>query len=98
MNIPEVRIRSSFLLNDAVIPLLLPGLKETGDEIAATDKFINETVELYNSSWTPYEKKILSGMCEILDLEFKQNTIDAYVVPFGYSFSDPMVISTRYDG
>ena len=97
-HLPEIRIRASFLLNGAVIPLLLPGLKETGNEIAATDEFINETVELYNASWGPYETKILKAMCEVLDLEFKQNTIDAYVAPFGNSFSDPMVISTKYSG
>lgn len=98
MTLPEIRIRTSFLLNDAVIPLLLPGLKETGNERAATKEFIDETVELYKSSWAPYEKKILEGMCEVLDLEFKQNTIDAYVLPFGHSFSNPMVISTKYSG
>jgi len=98
MNLPEVRIRASFLLNGAVIPLLLPGLKETGNEKAATDEYINETVDLYRSSWAPYEEKILNGMCEVLDLEFKQNTIDAYIAPFGNSFSDPMVISTKYSG
>lgn len=96
MNIPEVRIRASFLLNGAVIPLLLPGLKETGDEIAATDEYISETVDRYNKSWSRYETKILTAMCEVLDLEFKQNIIDAYVAPFGNSFSDPMVISTKY--
>lgn len=96
MNLPEVRIRASFLLNGAVIPLLLPGLKKTGNENAATDEFIHETVDLYTSSWAPYEKKILEGMCSVLDLEFKQNIIDAYIAPFGHSFSDPMVISTRY--
>lgn len=96
MNIPEVRIRASFLLNGAVIPLLLPGLKETGSEIAATDEYISQTVERYNKSWSRYETKILTAMCEVLDLEFKQNIIDAYVAPFGNSFSDPMVISTKY--
>ncbi len=98
MQLPEVRIRASFLLNGAVIPLLLPGLKETGNEIAATDEYIDETVELYNKNWAPYEEKILTGMCKVLDLEFKQNIIDVYVAPFGNSFSDPMVISTKYEG
>lgn len=98
MNLPEIRIRSSFLLNDAFIPLLLPGLKKTGDEIAATDDFIDKKVNEYNESWKPYEKRILTSMCEVLDLEFRQNTIDAYVLPFYNSFSDPMVISTKYSG
>lgn len=96
MKLPEVRIRASFLLNDAVIPLLLPALKETGNEIAATNEYINETVERYNRSWARYETEILTAMCEVLDLEFKQNIIDVYVAPFGNSFSDPMVISTKY--
>jgi len=96
MKLPEIRLRSSFLLNGAVIPLLLPSLKDTGNEVAATDEFIYEKVESYNVAWEPYELRILSAMCEILDLEFKQNIIDAYVSPFGYSFSDPMIISTKY--
>ncbi len=98
MKLPEIRIRTSFLLNGAVIPLLLPGLKETGNEIAATDEYIQETVERYNNSWAPYELRILEGMCEVLGLEFKQNIIDAYVAPFGHSLSDPMIISTKYSG
>lgn len=96
MNSPEIRIRASFLLNEAVIPLLLPRLKEAGNEIIATDKYINETVERYISSWAPYEEKILTEMCRILNLEFRQNIIDTYIAPFGNSFSDPMVISTKY--
>ena len=98
MQIPEVRIRASFLLNGAVVPLLLPGLKEAGNEIAATDEFIQEKVEIFNKSWAKYEEKILTAMCEVLGIEFKQNIIDAYVAPFGNSFSDPMVISTKYSG
>lgn len=96
MNLPEVRIRSSFLLNDAVIPLLLPGLKKSGNERAADSEFINEKVDQYKDAWQPYETRILTAMCEVLGLEFKQNTIDAYVLPLHYSFSNPMVISTKY--
>jgi hypothetical protein len=97
MNIPDIRLRSSFLLNDAVIPLLLPGLRESGHEKAADSRFINSKVDAYNEVWKPYETQILTAMCEILGIEFRQNIIDAYVLPFHNSFSDPMVISTKYD-
>lgn len=96
MKLPEVRIRSSFLLNGAVIPLLLPGLIKSGHEHAADSEFINEKVDKYRSAWQLYEVRILTAMCEALGLEFKQNTIDVYVLPFHNSFSDPMVISTKY--
>ena len=98
MKLPEVRITASLLLNNAVVPLVLPGLKETGDEIAGDDEFIAKKVTEYNKHWKPYEKKILTGLCDALGVEFNQNIIDAYVAPFGHSFSDPMVISTKYSG
>lgn len=83
-------------MNGAVIPLLLPGLKKSGNEQAADSEFINEKVDKYKNAWQPYEARILTAMCEVFGLEFKQNTIDAYVLPFHNSFSDPMVISTKY--
>lgn len=96
MHLPNIRIKSSFLLNNQVIPLLLPRLTASGNEGAADPEFINRKVREYNEAWALDGTTILQAMCEQLDLEFNQNIIDAYVVPFGHSFSDPMVISTKY--
>jgi hypothetical protein len=96
MNLPEIRIKSSFLLNDKVIPLLLPELKESGRESESSDEYIANKVSQYNEAWNEHSEAILKAMCEILDVKFNQNIIDAYVVPFNNSFSDPMIISTKY--
>lgn len=93
---PEVRIKSSFLLNNKIIPLLLPGLEESGQAHMADKDYINTKVDEYQQAWKDRGDIILRAMCEVLDLEFNQNIIDAYVLPFGNSFSDPMVISTKY--
>jgi hypothetical protein len=96
MNLPEIRIKNSSLLNNKVIPMLMPGLKESGHEYVASDEYINDKVEAYNQAWVTHGEVILQSICEVLDVKFNQNIIDAYVVPFGNSFSDPMIISTKY--
>lgn len=97
MNIPEIRIRNSFLLNGKVIPLLLPELKESGNEYVASDEYINNKIDAYSRAWEAHGEVILKSICEVLDLDFNQNIIDAYVVPFSNSISDPMILSTKYD-
>ena len=97
MTLPEIRIKNSFLLNNKVIPLLMPGLKESGHEHVANSEYIDKKVDAYTHAWEAHGEVILRSICEVLDTEFNQNIIDAYVVPFGNSFSDPMVISTKYD-
>lgn len=96
MVLPEIRIKNSFLLNNKIVPLLLPGLKKSGHEYVATKEYVDKKVEIYSAAWDARGEVILRAMCEVLDIEFNQNIIDAYVVPFGNSFSDPMVISTKY--
>lgn len=38
----------------------------------------------------------MAGMCELLGMEFRQNTIDIYAAPFYTSFSFPVFIATKY--
>lgn len=35
-------------------------------------------------------------MCELLGLEFHQNTIDVYAAPWFRAFSDPMVVGVKF--
>lgn len=58
----------------------------------ATHAEIDKIVEAYEKAWKPFEKKIVSGMCDIMGLEFRQNIIDVYIAPWFYAFSDPLVI------
>lgn len=97
MNYPKIRIKKSFLLNGTVIPLLKPELEREERLHEAETSFIEQRVQDYQEAWHPYEDRIVKGMCDVLNLEFTQNTIDTYVAPFGHSFSDPMVISTKYE-
>lgn len=55
-----------------------------------------EKVETFNNEWKKCEVRLLSAICEILQLEFKQNTIDVYISSGLRSFSDPMVISHKF--
>lgn len=96
MDKPEIRIKSSFLLNDRVIPLLTPELEHAGRLAEADKDYIGQKVKEYQEGWSSYEQQIIPAICDILGLRFKQNIIDVYVAPFNNSFSDPMVISTKY--
>lgn len=78
------------------MPLLLPTLKEAGVEHAANKDFLVNKAMEYTDAWSEKGEVILMAMCDILNLEFNQNIIDAYVLPFSNSFSDPMIISTKY--
>lgn len=93
---PEIRIKKSFLLNDKVVPLLQPELQATHRENEGNDDFIDQKVREYKDAWSPYEARIISALCDVLGVEFKQNIIDIYVAPFINSMSDPMIISTKY--
>jgi len=96
MTSPEIRIKKSFLLNDKVIPLLKAELLEMGREQEGFDEFIDAKVIDYKNAWLAYEDRIIPALCDVLGVEFNQNIIDIYVAPFSNSFSDPMVISTKY--
>lgn len=84
------------MLNNKLLPLLKQELEEAGRQNEGTNDYVGMKSREYQDSWKVYEERILSAMCEVLDMEFRQNIIDAYVAPFGNSFSDPMVISTKY--
>lgn len=96
--IPHIRIRASFLLNNAVVPLLKPALEKAGRSAEADPETIRVKVEEYKTAWQEYEDRIVPALCQALGVDFAQNTIDAYVAPFDHSFSDPMVISTKHSG
>ena len=98
MKHPAIRIYDSFLLNNAVVPLLRPQLDAAGRGIEAEPEFIEVKADEYRTAWAPYEPQIVPAMCDVLGVEFAQNVIDAYVAPFAYSFSNPMVISTKHSG
>lgn len=93
--LPEIRWKDPWLLRD----VLSEDIKQAyvGHEDKLTDEFALETIQRYYDAWKPYESTILTGMCELTGLAFRQNIIDVYVAPFYYSISDPLIIGTKYE-
>jgi len=56
-----------------------------------------EKVEAYRAAWEKLETRIMPAICEVLNLEYKQNIIDVYIVTKQKAFSDPLVIGTQYE-
>ncbi|MFZ2836141.1 MAG: hypothetical protein WAZ21_02380 [Candidatus Saccharimonadales bacterium] len=96
MSTPEVRFKFPWLLLKTFDFALRPALEKEGAADLLDKEFILERLERHETAWRPYEQKVLEGMCSIFELEFRQNIIDMYVAPLKTSFSDPMMISTRY--
>lgn len=94
-NYPEVRIQDGWLLRVNVSTQLHKLNGKKGDKLA-DDKEMKKIVSAYKKAWAPYEKKIMQGMCELYDLQFKQNTIDVFIAPWFSAFSNPMVIGVKY--
>lgn len=101
MNYPEIRFRDSFLLVGAIYndiaPAYRPPIAKTDERNKLSREFINQKLDEYERAWRPYEQKLVRGMCELLNLEFRQNIIDVYAAPFYNSFSFPMFIATKYE-
>lgn len=94
MSLPQVRVRHGWLLvENASI-----GLNELWGEgrPLLSPKEYTRIAENYEAIWRPYEEPVLRGMCDLLGLEFRQNTIDVYIAPWFRAFSDPMVIGVTY--
>ncbi len=102
MNYPEIRFRDPFLLIGAIYrdiePAFVPPMAKVDERDKLSREFINNKLDEYEKAWRPYEEKLIKGMCELLNLEFRQNVIDIYAAPFYNSFSFPMFIATKYDG
>lgn len=101
MNYPEIRFRDSFLLIGTIYQDIeaayMPPVAKSDERHKLSREVINKRLDEYEKAWRPYEDRIIKGICEILNLEFKQNVIDIYAAPFYSSFSFPMIIATNYE-
>lgn len=95
MNYPQIRIKDAWLLRQNVSAHLHTMWAKDGEELA-DDSDMKQVVARYKKAWEPYEKRVIHGMCEVLGLEFRQNTIDVYIAPWFYAFSDPMIVGVTY--
>lgn len=96
MQYPEVRFKHPWLLIDTIYPDIKASYEKTGELNKLDAKYIERALRRYEKAWRPYEQRLIHGMCELLGLEFRQSIIDIYAAPFYTSFSDPMVIATKY--
>lgn len=60
----------------------------SGDELL-------EIAEKLRKEWGEVEESVLGNLCNILDLEFKQELIDCFLVPYFIPQSFPLVISPQ---
>lgn len=93
--IPEIRIEYGWLLTDNIAEPML-AYYDPGSKLREFEEY-EAIAAQYAEWWKPHEQKILAAMCEVTGLEFKQNIIDVYVVPFMYAFSDPLVLGVKHE-
>lgn len=89
--IPEIRIKDAWLLRENVSQHLHQLWAQEGEQLAG-DAWMRKRVAAYSRAWQPYKAKVLAGMCQVLNLSFRQNIIDVYIAPWFKAFSDPLVI------
>jgi hypothetical protein len=99
--LPEIRIKDAWLLRENASEYLDKMWRKKDDEPIAHNpdynKWITAKVASYREAWQPYEQNILSSMCTMLGLNFKQNIVDVYIAPWFYAFSDPMVLGVTFE-
>lgn len=92
--IPEVRIKYAWLLAGAASEVMNEKYGD-GTPLRSYDEY-EEIAKKYEEWWRPHNDKILHGLCDTLDLEFRQNVIDVNVAPWFNPISDPMVIGPAF--
>lgn len=93
---PGIRIKDAWLLRQNA-SAHLHKLWDKKDRPLADNEHMKKKVAAYKKAWNPYEKEIIHGMCDLLELEFRQNIIDVNIAPWFGAFSDPMVIGVIYE-
>jgi hypothetical protein len=94
MAIPEVRIKYAWLLSDVASTVMNEKYGD-GTPLRSFDEY-EEIVQKYREWWNSYSSIVLHGICDILQLEFRQNVIDVNVAPWFTPISDPMVIGPAF--
>lgn len=93
--IPIVRISYGWLLADQVSGDMNEKYGD-GTPLRSFDEY-EKIAAKYETWWRPHNEKILQGICDVLGLQFRQNIIDVYVVPWFWPISDPMVVGPAFE-
>jgi len=92
--IPEIRIKYAWLLAGETAEIMNEKYGD-GTPLRPFEEY-EAIATKYNTWWAPHSSKILYGICDILDLEFRQNIIDINIAPWFNPISDPMVIGPAF--
>ncbi|MEK9182300.1 MAG: hypothetical protein AAB781_01775 [Patescibacteria group bacterium] len=97
INLPKIRIKYNRFL-DPIFKAYIKSNPKWKDWVEPTETEVKERVKKYKEEWTKYEKKILEGICEVLNLNFSQNIIDVHIVSGNdRQFSNPIVIKSGFE-
>lgn len=96
MELPKIRIKYNRFL-DPIFKVYIKSNPKWKDWVEPTEAEVKERVKKYKEEWAKYEKKILEGICGLLDLNFSQNIIDIHIVSGNdRQFSNPVVIKSGF--
>lgn len=97
MNLPKIRIKYNRFL-DPIFKAYIKSNPKWKDWVEPTEAEVKERVKRYKEEWAKYEKKILEGICGLLDMNFSQNIIDIHIVSGNdRQFSNPVVIKSGFE-
>jgi len=94
MTLPQVRIKYAWLLANAASVVMNEKWGD-GRPLRSFDEYV-AIAERYEKWWRPHNDVILTKMCDILQLQFRQNIIDVNVAPWFSPISDPMTIGPAF--
>lgn len=93
--IPEIRFKYGWLVSNTASGVLNEKWGD-GTPLRTFDEY-HDIAKKYEKWWQPHNKKVLSAMTDLLGLEFRQEIIDVYVVPWFYPISDPMILGPAFE-
>lgn len=92
--LPEVRFKYGWLIADAASVTLNEKWGD-GTPLKSVEEY-EAIARQYQDWWLPVGDTILRAMMDTLQLEFRQNTLDVYVVPWFYAISDPLIVGPTF--
>lgn len=100
--LPKIIIKYGKLLDPIFISYCQnsPDLKTRGWNgwIPPPQEEVVKRIEDYKKEWSKYETKILKGICRVLNLSFKRNVIDVYIVSGNpRQLSAPIIIKSGFN-
>lgn len=92
--LPEVRFKYGWLVADAASVTLNEKWGD-GTPLKSVEEY-EAIARQYQDWWLTVGDTILRAMMDTLQLEFRQNTLDVYVVPWFYAISDPLIVGPTF--